>query len=73
MPKPAVLQALVPEAEWAARSIHHSDLTANQTGMGRELFAMFRQHVQHGRGGRRYQFRACRRCWSLRSLHLVTA
>src|SRR2546423_14876103 len=37
-----VLQALVPDVEWATRSIEASDLPANHVGMGRELFAMFR-------------------------------
>jgi phosphogluconate dehydratase len=40
-----VLQALVPEAEWAARIVEPTDLTANQVGMGRELFAVFRASI----------------------------
>ncbi len=40
-----VLQALVPSAEWDARSVEQIDLSANQVGMGRELFAMFRAAV----------------------------
>jgi phosphogluconate dehydratase len=46
-----VLQALVPEAEWAAREIGTADLTANQVGMGRELFAMFRGSVSAAEQG----------------------
>ena len=37
-----VLQALVDEAEWNARPLPEADLSANHTGMGRELFALFR-------------------------------
>ncbi|HVL75184.1 MAG TPA: phosphogluconate dehydratase [Noviherbaspirillum sp.] len=40
-----VLQALVPEAEWDAREFPHADLSASHTGMGRELFAVFRATV----------------------------
>jgi phosphogluconate dehydratase len=40
-----VLQALVDEAEWDARGNEPADLSANQVGMGRELFAMFRNAV----------------------------
>jgi phosphogluconate dehydratase len=40
-----VLQALVDEAEWNARTNEPADLSANQVGMGRELFAMFRTSV----------------------------
>ncbi len=36
------LNALVDEAEWAARKIPTPDLTANTHGIGRELFAGFR-------------------------------
>jgi phosphogluconate dehydratase len=47
-----VLQALVPEAEWAARDIlPAADLSANQVGMGRELFAMFRHAVSEAEQG----------------------
>ncbi len=46
-----VLQALVPEAEWATRIIEASDLSANQVGMGRELFAMFRSSVSAAEEG----------------------
>ncbi|MBV8665410.1 MAG: phosphogluconate dehydratase [Burkholderiaceae bacterium] len=45
------LQALVPAAEWAARSQHVPELSANQTGMGRELFAMFRNTVSTAEEG----------------------
>ncbi|SNS31386.1 6-phosphogluconate dehydratase [Noviherbaspirillum humi] len=40
-----VLQALVPEAAWQARTIPEADLSAHHVGMGRELFAMFRGTV----------------------------
>jgi len=46
-----VLQALVPEKEWAARGIEQADLSANQVGMGRELFAMFRHSVSEAEQG----------------------
>ena len=46
-----VLQALVPEAEWAARSALPADLSGNLTGMGRELFAMFRGSVSAAEQG----------------------
>ena len=46
-----VLQALVPEAEWAARSTQPVDLSGNLTGMGRELFAMFRGSVSAAEQG----------------------
>lgn len=39
------LNALVERDAWAAREIATADLSANETGMGRELFAMFRQTV----------------------------
>lgn len=39
------LEALVPEAEWAARTPAEADLSANAHGLGRELFAGFRQLV----------------------------
>jgi phosphogluconate dehydratase len=45
------LQALVPEAEWAARMIDAADLSVNQAGMGRELFAMFRRTVSAAEQG----------------------
>jgi len=46
-----VLQALVPDAQWATRTIEASDLSANQVGMGRELFAMFRSSVSAAEEG----------------------
>ena len=42
------LQALVPEAEWAARepaTISAAQHAANQVGLGRDLFANFRRHA----------------------------
>jgi phosphogluconate dehydratase len=39
------LEALVAPEEWAARVVEPADLTANEVGMGRELFAMFRGSV----------------------------
>ncbi|MEP5361508.1 MAG: dihydroxy-acid dehydratase, partial [Nitratireductor sp.] len=38
-----VLEALVDEAELARRPMSEPDLAANQYGLGRELFAQFRQ------------------------------
>ena len=46
-----VLQALVDEAEWSRREVPHAGLYANQVGMGRELFAMFRNHVSEAEQG----------------------
>ncbi|MES2537524.1 MAG: phosphogluconate dehydratase [Pseudomonadota bacterium] len=46
-----ILQALVPEAEWAARSIAQADLSSSHVGMGRELFAMFRKTVSAAEEG----------------------
>ena len=46
-----ILQALVPEAEWDARGNASGDLSANQVGMGRELFAMFRHAVSEAEQG----------------------
>lgn len=45
------LQALVDDAEWAARSSLPADLSANEVGMGRELFAMFRASVSAAEQG----------------------
>jgi phosphogluconate dehydratase len=46
------LQALVPAAEWAARTTNDAvDLSANHVGMGRELFAMFRASVTEAEEG----------------------
>lgn len=39
------LEALVPAEEWASRPIASADLSGNQFGTGRELFAAFRQVV----------------------------
>ncbi|MBC7573498.1 MAG: dihydroxy-acid dehydratase, partial [Herminiimonas sp.] len=46
-----VLQALVPEAEWAARTMLPVDISGGHTGMGRELFAMFRAHTSAAEEG----------------------
>ena len=46
-----VLQALVPDAEWQARGMEPVDLGANQFGMGRELFAIFRAGVTEAEQG----------------------
>jgi phosphogluconate dehydratase len=46
-----VLEALVSDGEWARRTIAQSDLAANQVGMGRELFAMFRHAVSAAEEG----------------------
>ena len=40
-----LLQAQVDDKEWAARQINTPDLSANQYGLGRELFAAFREIV----------------------------
>ncbi|HJV74111.1 MAG TPA: phosphogluconate dehydratase, partial [Noviherbaspirillum sp.] len=46
-----VLQVLVADAEWAARDNEPADLSANQVGMGRELFAMFRKSISAAEEG----------------------
>lgn len=46
-----VLQALVPDAQWAARRVQPIDLSSNQAGMGRELFAMLRNSVSAAEEG----------------------
>ncbi len=46
-----VLQALVPADVWNTRSMASADLSANQVGMGRELFAMFRKVVSAAEEG----------------------
>ena len=46
-----VLQALVDETEWAARGHEVADLSANQVGMGRELFSQFRAHISAAEDG----------------------
>ena len=45
------LEALVPEAVWAARTPAAADLTPNHIGMGRELFAMFRSTISEAEKG----------------------
>jgi phosphogluconate dehydratase len=45
------LEALVPSDVWAARKMATSDLSKNHIGMGRELFAMFREHVSAAEEG----------------------
>lgn len=45
------LQALVDEKVWAARQHASADLKHNQYGMGRELFAMFRNSVSAAEEG----------------------
>ncbi|HJV73951.1 MAG TPA: phosphogluconate dehydratase, partial [Noviherbaspirillum sp.] len=37
--------------EWAARDNEPADLSANQVGMGRELFAMFRKSISAAEEG----------------------
>lgn len=46
-----VLTVLVPEEEWAARSVTPPDLSANRHGVGRDLFANFRRHVSTAEAG----------------------
>jgi phosphogluconate dehydratase len=46
-----ILEAQVPAAEWAARQAEAIDLSANQVGMGRELFALFRNAVSTAEEG----------------------
>ncbi len=41
----------VPEAEWAARANAPMDVSGNQFGVGRELFAVFRAHVDSAEDG----------------------
>jgi phosphogluconate dehydratase len=45
------LEALVPAAVWAARTLASTDLTPNHIGMGRELFAMFRGAISEAEKG----------------------
>jgi phosphogluconate dehydratase len=45
------LEALVPQQEWEARGIEPGDLSSNQTGFGRELFAVFRNAVSSAEQG----------------------
>ncbi len=46
-----ILEALVPAAEWAQRQPLMMNLSANQVGTGRELFAMFRNTVSAAEEG----------------------
>ncbi len=46
-----VLEALVAPQEWAARVTDMIDLSSNEVGMGRELFAMFRRSVSTAEEG----------------------
>lgn len=46
-----ILQALVPQVEFDARPLATGDLSSNQIGMGRELFAMFRKSVSTAEEG----------------------
>ncbi|HEX7749130.1 MAG TPA: phosphogluconate dehydratase [Bordetella sp.] len=45
------LAVLVPAAEWAARETARTDLSHNQYGVGRELFAVFRQNADAAEAG----------------------
>jgi phosphogluconate dehydratase len=45
------LQALVAQEEWDSRGIEPADLSASQVGMGRELFALFRNGVSAAEEG----------------------
>jgi phosphogluconate dehydratase len=46
-----ILEALVAESEWSARSVETANLAANQVGMGRELFSVFRASVSAAEEG----------------------
>ncbi|MDB5777310.1 MAG: phosphogluconate dehydratase [Herbaspirillum sp.] len=46
-----ILQAEVPDAEWKRRQTEAIDLSENQVGMGRELFALFRNAVSTAEEG----------------------
>jgi len=46
-----VLELRVDAAELAARTPAQADLSANQHGMGRELFSGFRSHVSGAEDG----------------------
>ena len=46
-----VFEALVGEEEWAARDLATADLSGNNHGMGRELFAPFRRNVNGAEQG----------------------
>lgn len=45
------LEALVPDDAWAARKMTTADLTSSHIGMGRELFAVFRNAVSEAEQG----------------------
>jgi len=45
------LEALVPSDVWASRKMATADLSKSHIGMGRELFAMFREHVSAAEEG----------------------
>jgi phosphogluconate dehydratase len=45
------LEALVPADVWAARSLATADLSSSHIGMGRELFAMFRNTISEAEKG----------------------
>ncbi|MES3023322.1 MAG: phosphogluconate dehydratase [Pseudomonadota bacterium] len=45
------LEALVPAAVWAARTLATADLSPSHVGMGRELFAMFRNTISEAEKG----------------------
>jgi phosphogluconate dehydratase len=45
------LEALVPDAVWAARKMAVADLTSSHIGMGRELFAVFRNAISEAEQG----------------------
>ncbi len=46
-----VLEAKVPESEWAARPAETADLSHYQHGLGRELFAVFRHNTANAEQG----------------------
>jgi phosphogluconate dehydratase len=45
------LEALVPESVWVARKMAVADLTSSHIGMGRELFAVFRNAISEAEQG----------------------
>ncbi len=45
------LQALVPDDVWAARGMATADLSSSHIGMGRELFAVFRNSISEAEQG----------------------
>jgi len=47
----STLEVDVPEAEWSARTNAPMDVSGNQFGMGRELFAVFRAQVDSAEDG----------------------